>query len=949
VTTPLTPSSNGHTDELAALVERVTDRLRAGERVDFESVLRDHPAHAAELRELLPAMALMADLSETASGPGDAARVDDAPTLGEIGDFRIVRELGRGGMGVVYEAEQLSRGRRVALKVLPFAATMDPRHLARFKNEARAAASLRHDHIVQVYGVGCDRGIHYYAMELIEGRTLAQVIDGLRPSADRPAGPDATLPYAPTAPAAALPTERSGSRARPFYRAAAALVADAADALEYAHGLGIVHRDVKPGNLLLDAAGRVYVGDFGLARVGPDAGLTMSGDLLGTLRYMSPEQALARHGLVDHRTDVYGLGAVQYELLTGRPAVRGTDRAEVLRAIAFEDPVAPRKLDRSIPAELETIARKALEKNPAERYQSARDLADDLRRWLGDQTIRARPATLRQRATKWARRHKYLVRGAAAALVVAVAAGAIGSVLVWRKGQETEAAYKQVKDQWDRAVKAEADASAQRAAAEREKWRAGEEEADTKAFATFLANYVLAATRPTGAQGGVGVNVTMAEALEKAEPKLAEVFAGRPKAEALARHAIGVTWRNLGLYAKAEEHLRRAIELRRQHLGPTDRETLDSVNSLATVLTSAGRTTEALPLREEVFDRWKATLGPDHAHTLIVMSNLADDYERVGRHDETLALRKEALRLHRAKHGPDHPDTITAVSLLARAYINTGREKDAIPLLERAREGLAQVVAPDSLDYYCALRELGEAYAAVGLAPKAIPLLVRALEGLTRIAGPDHDHAHMAESGLAMAYVSDGRAKDAIPLLERARAGLIRLGGPDHPNTLDVTHSLGDAYRQIGQTPKAIPLLKQALAGLTKALGPDNEHTLTAVVSLGEAYVSAGRAKEAIPLLERAREGLAQVVGPDGENTLATGCVLGTALSGRRPVGRSPLPARAGPGLGRQELRAWAPGYPPLHSRVYQHLHEGGARPPGCRPNGGSDHPARTGPGRDSR
>src|SRR5262249_44616454 len=157
---------------------------------------------------------------------------------------------------------------------------------------------------------------------------------------------------------------------------------DAADALEHAHSLGIVHRDVKPGNLLLDAAGKVYVSDFGLARLGPDAGLTMSGDLLGTLRYMAPEQALARHGLADHRVDVYGLGATLYELLTGKPAVGGTEKADILRRLAFEEPVVPRKLDKAIPAELETISLKCLAKNPAERYAAAGELATDLRRFV---------------------------------------------------------------------------------------------------------------------------------------------------------------------------------------------------------------------------------------------------------------------------------------------------------------------------------------------------------------------------------------------------------------------------------------------------------------------------------------------------------------------------------------------------------------------------------------
>ena len=169
------------------------------------------------------------------------------------------------------------------------------------------------------------------------------------------------------------------------------MIADAADALEHAHALGIVHRDIKPGNLLLDANGKIYVSDFGLARFGPDAGLTMSGDLVGTLRYMAPEQALARHGLADHRVDVYGLGCTLYELLTGRPAVEGQDKADIVRRIAFEEPIGLRKLDKAIPAELETITLKCLAKNPNERYATAGELADDLRHWLEHKPIKAKP------------------------------------------------------------------------------------------------------------------------------------------------------------------------------------------------------------------------------------------------------------------------------------------------------------------------------------------------------------------------------------------------------------------------------------------------------------------------------------------------------------------------------------------------------------------------------
>jgi tetratricopeptide (TPR) repeat protein len=444
------------------LVERLTARIQARKPIDAEAIERDHPDCAEELRRLMPALALLAEVSRS---PGTIAASGDDALVGQLGDFRILREVGRGGMGVVYEAEQTSLGRRVALKVLPFASTMDAKQLQRFKNEARAAASLHQEHIVPVYAVGCERGVHFYAMQFIDGKSLAVLIRQLRgrpafsvggaaegkqsesshhrfrardsvepvdPSVTR----DATAPFVTeshggsvTAPAATegvatLCTQLSrDDRAR--YRAIAEMIAQAADALEHAHSLGIVHRDVKPGNLMLDSAGHLWVTDFGLARFSSDADLTMTGDLLGTLRYMSPEQALARHGLVDHRTDVYSLGATLYELLTLRPAVDGDDKQEILRKIAFEEPRTPRSIDRTIPAELETIALKALTKELAERYATAADLAEDLRRWLGDRTIMARRPTLVQRARKLARRHPGVTS------TVGVAAVLVAGILGW--------------------------------------------------------------------------------------------------------------------------------------------------------------------------------------------------------------------------------------------------------------------------------------------------------------------------------------------------------------------------------------------------------------------------------------------------------------------------------------------------------------------------------------
>jgi serine/threonine protein kinase len=406
----------------------------------------------------------------------DAAAAIAAGT--PLGDFRLLRQVGRGGMGVVYEAEQMSLGRRVALKVLPFAATMDPRHLHRFQNEARAAASLEHPHIVPVYGVGCERGVHYYAMKFIDGRSLADMIAAPRQSAEpRPTSEPRPLesgsaPPLPdgrssdsTSPVAAARTERAPRDAAAL-RQIAEWGIQAAEALEHAHGVGIVHRDIKPANLMIDGHGALWITDFGLARTVADAGLTMTGDVLGTLRYMSPEQALAKHGLVDHRTDVYSLGVTLYELLTGTPAIKGTDREEILRRLTLEDSRPPRLFDTSIPHDLETIVLKAMSRTPSERYSAAWELADDLRRFKMHEPIRAKRPNILQRARKWAIRHKPAVVAAALALGLALLGMAIGNYLLWQKESETWAALKQVEEQRSAALANEAKANNMRRQAE---------------------------------------------------------------------------------------------------------------------------------------------------------------------------------------------------------------------------------------------------------------------------------------------------------------------------------------------------------------------------------------------------------------------------------------------------------------------------------------------------
>lgn len=430
------PNSRAATSDDPRLTRAVEEYLaaeRVGQQPSRDEFLARHSEIATELADCLDGLAFIQgvgpqvrDALGRLTDLGDPG--DSPPPSDPLGDFRIVRELGRGGMGVVYEAEQLSLGRRVALKVLPFAAALDPNHLRRFRNEALAAAHLNHPHIVPVYGIGCERGVHYYAMQLVEGQTLAALIRELQTygfgSSGASGGSDhvprtALVPGADTLPlrAVGLSTERS-HRSPTYVRAVATLAADAAEALEHAHQMGVVHRDIKPANLMLDGRGHVWVADFGLAQIrgGPD--LTLTGDVIGTLRYMAPEQAAAKHDLVDHRADVYSLGVTLYELLTLTPAVAGQDRPEVLRRLLDGDWPNTRRLNPAVPADLETVVLKATAREPGDRYPTAQELADDLRRFVDGHPVVARRPGLARRAAAWAGRHRQLVTAAGLGLVL---------------------------------------------------------------------------------------------------------------------------------------------------------------------------------------------------------------------------------------------------------------------------------------------------------------------------------------------------------------------------------------------------------------------------------------------------------------------------------------------------------------------------------------------------
>jgi serine/threonine protein kinase len=482
------PQGLSRDDRLNEVLLSYLEGPQSGAALDRQQLIERHPEFASELNEFFAGRdqldRIVAPLQEVATTllqktPGEAGPRTESPggdkpaqpQLGQLGDFQLMREIGRGGMGIVYEAEQISLRRRVALKILPFASAFDPKQLQRFKNEALAAAHLNHPNIVPVYAVGSDRGVHYYAMQYVDGQSLAAYLAEMRQlspagsGSDRAARPasaadsaeptqalsaaqraaasahsdhSAASSSAPTATSQLTSDATNAGASRRYFQRVCQIGIKTAQALDYAHQMGVVHRDIKPANLLVDERGTPWITDFGLAQFQRDLGLTMSGEMLGTLRYTSPELALAKRELMDHRTDIYSLGITLYEMLTLQPACTGQDRHELMNQIAFGEPRPPRAVRKSIPVELETVILKAIAKNPAERYATALDFADDLQRFLDCRPVLARRPTFTEKTLKWSRRHRTLVAMAALLLVLTFAGLVVSTVLIAREQKLTQ-------------------------------------------------------------------------------------------------------------------------------------------------------------------------------------------------------------------------------------------------------------------------------------------------------------------------------------------------------------------------------------------------------------------------------------------------------------------------------------------------------------------------------
>jgi tetratricopeptide (TPR) repeat protein len=795
----------------------------------------------AELRQRLdvllkahdePASALNQPLA--AVGPADtAAYQGPAEVVGTVvaGRYKLLEQIGEGGMGTVWVAEQTQPVRRkVALKLIK--AGMDSKSvLSRFEAERQALALMDHPNIAKVLDGGTtDSGRPFFIMEYVKGVPFTKYCDDTRLSI----------------------AERLG------------LFVPVCQAVQHAHQKGIIHRDLKPSNILIclyDGQPVPKVIDFGLAKamhqpLTEHTLYTAHGLMMGTPLYMSPEQAEFNNLDVDTRTDIYALGVILYELLTGttpleRQRFKQAAWQEMLRLIKEEEPPRPSarlsgsgslpsvaaqrrleavKLTKLVRGELDWIVMKCLEKDRGRRYETANGLARDLGRYLHDEPVEACPPSTGYRLRKFVRKHRagLATTAALAALLLLGAAVSIWQAVRATRAEaaaqaslaETEAARAAEAEQRQLAEAAEQKARAAADAESKSKETALSREAETQAVLDFVEKQVFAAARPEGQAGGLGRDVSLRRAIEAALPFVDKSFRDQPFIEARLRMTLGTSFYYLGEAKIAAEQYQTARTIYSKHLGPDDPATLRSMAGLAHSYVDLDRHAEALKLREETLTLRKAKLGLDHPETLQSMNDLARSYATLGRWPEACQLFAEALALRKAKLGPDHPDTLWSMGGLAVSYTGLGRHADALPLFRETLRLRKAVLGPDHSDTLAIMGIMANYYTSLGRYADALPLFEETLARQSVKLGPNHPLTLGNMNNLAwhLATASNMKWRNPPRALELAQKA-----AHSSPQSPTYWGTLGTARYQTGDWKGAIADLEKVI-GLRTADDPSNAY-----------------------------------------------------------------------------------------------------------------------------
>ncbi len=781
------------------------------------------------------------------AAPRDSiSTVDDVPQAGPR--FRILRPHAKGGLGAISVAEDLELHREVALKEIQERHADNPHSRGRFLLEAEITGGLEHPGIVPVYSLGSYAdGRPFYAMRFVKGDNLMEAIKRFH-EAERP-GRD--------------PGERSLA-----FRQLLGRFVDVCQAVAYAHSRGVLHRDLKPGNIMLGTYGETLVVDWGLAKAvgraltesddnertlrpssGSQPGLTQAGSALGTPAYMSPEQAAGRLDELGPASDVYSLGATLYTLLAGQaPFRKAEDMGETLRKVKAGEFPKPREVVKEVPAALEAVCLKAMALRPQERYSTALTLAADVEHWLADEPVSAYPEPLPARLARWHRRHRTLVSSVAAALLVATAALSVAAVvlnLAW----------------------------------EREKL-ARQDEADQRRRAEAATEFLLTAFRSPD-PWNQDKDVTVADRLDLAATRLEQEFADDPVTKTKLLDSLGLTYSGLGMTQKAVTLFERARQTQIALGDPDGQDTLTTMNNLAYAYLATGRHGDALPLFEETHKRIKAKHGADHPDTLTTMNNLALAYHESNRLADAVPLFEETLKLRQAKLGPDHADSLSSMNNLAMAYQDAGRKAEALSLLEVSLKKMRLKHGPDHPSTLTAMNNLALAYDESNRLGDALPLFEETLKLRQAKLGPDHPDMLSSLNNLAMAYRAAGRNAEALPLLEQTLRQMRLKHGTEHSSTLTLMGNVALAHHEAGKLPEAETLLRELIIIRRRQPSVDELVLASALALLGDCLLGQGKFSEAEPVL---RESLTirDQKQPKHWSRFNTQTLLGAALAGQK-------------------------------------------------------------------